>query len=117
MGTLFWLIAGHALGDFSLQSDAMAKGKNRNRDVSHLVPPGQTLQKVWPFYLSAHALIMGSLVALATGSIVLGVCETITHWLIDFGKCDNRYGIYCDQAMHLTLKLVWFLIAITGVLV
>lgn len=31
LSTLVALLMGHALADFALQSDAMAKGKNRNR--------------------------------------------------------------------------------------
>lgn len=42
------LLMGHALADFSLQTDTMAKGKNRNRkpDMS-VVPPGQKYQPTW----------------------------------------------------------------------
>ena len=30
---LFWLLVGHAMADFPLQSSKMAEGKNRNREI------------------------------------------------------------------------------------
>ena len=108
MSTLFWLLIGHAVADYPLQTDAMAKGKNRNRPLDlSLVPPGQTPQVFWPWMLSAHAAVHAGAVALATGSVELGCAEFAAHWLIDFGKCDSRYGIHVDQCLHLACKVLW----------
>ncbi len=107
----WWLIVGHAVMDFWAQSDSLAKMKNRNRDSSAFVPPGQTPQVIWPYALTAHSLMHGAAVALITGSIVLGIAETFTHWWIDFGKCENFYGIHKDQAMHIGFKFLWCCLA------
>lgn len=105
---LFWLIVGHAVMDFSLQGEAMAKFKNRqNHPDSKLVPS-------WPYWLGAHALEHGACVTLATGSIVLGLCETLSHGVIDFGKCENWYGPHIDQGLHLSCKAVWVSIVLAG---
>lgn len=111
----FRLLCGHAIADFALQSDWMAKAKNRHR-----APPGYDpklhgpLQRVWPYVLSAHALTHGLAVLLATGSYVLGAAETVAHWLIDFGKCERWYGIHTDQAIHLMCKVSWLVLAMRG---
>ncbi len=102
------LLMGHALADFSFQSDSMAKGKNRNRkpDMS-VVPSGQQYQPTWFYWLSAHALIHGMAVWLITGSIYMGCAESVCHLVIDFGKCESWYGIHVDQSAHILCKVVW----------
>jgi len=102
---LFWLLVGHAFADFVFQSDSMAKGKNRHRKTEP--PPGAVYTPCWPYWLTAHALVHGGTVALITGSFFLGVLETLAHWVIDFGKCENWYGVHTDQALHIICKLVW----------
>jgi hypothetical protein len=109
---LFWLVTSHAVMDFWAQSDALAKMKNRHRDPAAFCPPGQKPQAMWGYALTAHALMHGAGVALVTGSVSLGIAETASHWLIDFGKCDNLYGIHCDQALHIACKLVWLAVAL-----
>lgn len=105
----FSLLCSHAVCDFALQSDVMAKGKNRHNRTTP--PPGAKYQPSWAHWLTAHALIHGAGVALVTGIWWLGLAETVAHWLIDFNKCDNRYGINTDQSLHITCKIVWLLIA------
>ncbi len=102
------LLMGHALADFALQSDSMAKGKNRNRMVDlSIVPPGQKYQVSWQYWLSAHALIHGMAVWLITGNIYIGFYEICCHWVIDFGKCESWYGIHEDQTAHIVCKILW----------
>jgi hypothetical protein len=107
MKTLFLLLAAHAFADYVFQSDFMAKGKNR-RTKPFNVPPGQTPQAIWPYVLTSHALVHGALVYFATGNLYLGLAETACHWLIDFGKCENWYGIHVDQIAHIACKLAWW---------
>lgn len=107
--TLFALIVGHALADYPLQTDFLARGKNRHNCGD--VPPGAKRQTIWPYCLSAHALIHGGAVVLITGSAALGIVETLLHWAIDFGKCENWYGIHADQGAHVACKLLWAVIA------
>ena len=42
-----------------------------------------------------------------TGSITLGVLETLSHMLIDDFKCANRISYDLDQALHVGCKVVW----------
>ena len=104
------LLMGHAVADCALQSDSMARGKNRNR-VPLNIPSGQKRQIAWPYFLTSHALIHGASVFVITGSIWLGISETIAHWFIDFGKCENWYGIHLDQSLHIGCKLLWIFLA------
>ena len=105
---LFYLLVSHTICDFTFQTESMAKGKNRNRkpDMS-VVPPGQNYQPTWVYWLTSHALIHGGGVALVTGNIWLGISETVAHWLIDFFKCENFYGIHVDQSLHIACKFIW----------
>ncbi len=96
---LWWLVVGHAAGDFWLQSDTVAKCKNQRTNPMPAVP--------WYYWLGAHALMHGGIVALVTGSITLGVLETITHAGLDWMKCEGRTTIHEDQAWHLVCKGVW----------
>lgn len=112
-----YLIMGHALADFGLQSEAMAKGKNFNRPVDlSKIPPGQTVQTVWPYWMASHCLIHGGVVALLTGSWELGLAEFGFHWVIDCAKCGNTTGIHMDQFLHFACKVVWVLLVSLGTL-
>jgi len=109
---LWWLIVGHCIADFWAQSPDMAKGKNRHRVIDPAsLPPGQTLQRVWPYFLTAHAVIHGAAVAAITGNVWLGLAETAAHWVIDFSKCEGWFGIHVDQALHGACKIAWWALA------
>lgn len=103
------LISSHAVMDFWAQSDALAQMKNRNRPNTR-VPPGQAPQVIWPYALSAHAIHHGVGVGVVTGSVWLGLAEAVAHGLIDFGKCENWYGIHVDQAAHIACKCMWVVV-------
>ena len=105
----FKLAVGWAIADFGLQLDAMAKGKNRHRQAPDLVPEGQKPVAVWPYYLTAHALIHAGMVWWATGSIWLGLTEFVLHWLIDYAKCENLTNPHGDQLLHLICRLLYLL--------
>lgn len=110
---LFKLLCGHAIADYALQSDFMARNKNRN-----MIPVGYDpalhgpMQKIWPYVLTSHALIHGSFVFMATGRYELGIAETVSHCVIDFGKCEKWYGIHTDQIAHILCKVLWMYLAI-----
>ena len=88
MTDLFALLIGHAVADFALQSDSMARGKNRHRLTEG--PPGQTRQTVWPYWLAAHALVHAGAVWVITGSWELAAVEYGLHVLIDFAEATAR---------------------------
>jgi hypothetical protein len=119
-GVLLWLLVGHAIADFWAQSDALAQMKNRNRPNTR-VPPGQAPQVMWPYALTAHALMHGAATAavlmwtvgldpVMAGNFLLA--EAASHWAIDFGKCENWYGIHVDQALHGAFKVFWVLLTV-----
>lgn len=111
---VFWFLVGHAVADFWAQSDSVAKMKNRHRDPAQFAPPGQKPQAMWAYALTAHALMHGAAVVLVTGSLALGVVETVAHWMIDFGKCENWYGIHVDQSLHLACKAIYVIVIVAG---
>ena len=115
MELLVMLLVVHAVADFALQSNDMAKGKNRNQphDLSK-IPLGQTPMVIWPYWLTSHALIHGGAVSLITGIWWLGLIETVIHWTIDYAKCENWTGIHTDQGLHVACKIIWWIIIINS---
>ena len=101
---LFLLLAGHALGDYPLQGQYMSDAKNRHTEHG---------KDVWWMVLTSHSLIQGAIVALITSSIILGILETICHWIIDFMKCDNKIDYKTDQFLHVICKFLWFYILVS----
>ncbi len=110
LALLFFLIAAHALMDYSLQNGTMATCKCRNCDhpVAKSVP--------WFYWLTAHAALHGA----AVGAVIrwfgfdwniavgFAIAETVVHWIIDHGKCQKWYGIHVDQALHVACKFLWW---------
>lgn len=93
---LFFAFAiAHALADFPLQGEYLAKSKVRRtaRD-----------RQEWFIALTAHSLIHGGAVWLISGSPVLGAAEVVLHGLIDFGKGEEKFDLATDQVLHLTCK-------------
>ena len=101
MTVLWWLLVGHAVCDYPLQGDFLARGKNHKNPI-----PGVP----WMQCLCAHALIQAGAVTLVTGSVALGLAEFVCHFSIDFGKCSGWYGFNLDQSMHVACKAAWLLV-------
>lgn len=115
---LFFLLAGHALMDFALQTDVIATAKCRrsNHPVHQSVP--------WYYWLSAHALLHG----LAVGVVVrwfgydwpvavgFALAETVVHWAIDLLKCEKVFNIHVDQGLHALCKVAWWGLLASGVI-
>ncbi|HEX7991407.1 MAG TPA: DUF3307 domain-containing protein [Stenotrophomonas sp.] len=96
--TFVLLIVGHALADYPLQGEFLSRAKNRFSPL-----PGVP----WYQALAAHAVIHGGMVGCITGSILLGVFETLAHALIDDLKCGHRISYNVDQLLHVLCKLLW----------
>jgi hypothetical protein len=96
------LTAAHAICDYPLQGDFLARAKNRAAPIAG-VP--------WYQALGAHAIIHGGAVALLTGIPFLGLLEAAAHAFIDDLKCTGRIGFNVDQAAHIGCKLLWAAIA------
>ena len=104
MTLFFKLLIGHALADFVLQTDTMARSKDRHgefaKTVSDSFPP-------WYYWLAAHALIHGGVVFMVTGSALFGLVETLLHGAIDIAKCERWIGFHQDQALHVLCKVAY----------
>jgi len=96
--TFALLLAGHAVADYPLQGDFLAKAKNRANPI-----PGVP----WYHGLLPHAAIHGGMVGLITGSLTLGVAEFVAHCFIDDAKCMGRISYNTDQALHVACKVLW----------
>jgi hypothetical protein len=111
------LLVGHALADYPLQGDFLARAKNYRQPI-----PGVP----WIHGLFWHSVIHGGVVGLITGSVWLGVAETGVHLVIDHAKCMGWFGpsdgasyyvqraFHLDQALHVLCKLVWVAILLWG---
>ncbi|MEY4641923.1 MAG: hypothetical protein RLZZ227_1917 [Pseudomonadota bacterium] len=101
MTLFFQLLIGHAIGDFVLQPNPMSSGKNRHNRLQDQYGDGFP---PWYYWLSAHALTHAGIVYIVTGSALCALLECISHWLIDFGKCEKNYSLHVDQCLHLLVK-------------
>ncbi len=88
----------HALADFPLQGDYIAKQKSRAQADSF---------SVWVIALSAHCVIHAGGVWLVSGSLAFGIAELGAHALIDGYKGEGKIGIVADQVLHLACKVVY----------
>lgn len=98
------MVAAHALADYPLQGDFLAKAKNHTAPI-----PGV------PFYqaLAAHSAIHAGFVGVITGSVWLALAEFVIHGITDYAKCDRRISYNTDQAIHIGCKIVWAAIAVS----
>lgn len=92
------LVVGHALADYPLQGDFLARAKNRASPI-----PGVP----WWQALGAHAIIHGGFVAIVTRSPALGVAESLVHAITDDLKCRGKISFNQDQAIHAVCKAAW----------
>jgi hypothetical protein len=97
----------HALVDFPLQGDYIAKQKARR----HADNPS-----VWIVALTAHCVIHGGGVWLVSGSLAFGFAELVLHALIDLGKGEEKFGLVTDQLLHVACKLAYALLLGFGVI-
>jgi hypothetical protein len=95
------LVVGHAIADYPMQGDFLARAKNRTAPI-----PGVP----WYQALMAHAGIHGGFVGIITGSVWLGIAEFLIHAAIDDAKCRGRISYNTDQALHIGCKVLWVLI-------
>ena len=94
------LLACHALADYPLQGDWLAKAKNHRLEIV----PGE---RIWPLALASHAAIHALFVGAVTGSMTLAIIEFFAHAVIDWMKCDGAFGYNADQAAHIACKVIY----------
>ena len=92
------LLIAHALADYPLQGEVLARAKRR-----HCVNP------ILPWYqaLAVHAALHGLFVGLLTRSLWFGLAETAVHFGIDYYRCDEKLTRGQDQALHVACKAAW----------
>ena len=93
---LFWLLVAHAVCDYPLQGDFLAKAKNHTAPI-----PGID----WWIALAAHSAIHAGAVAYITGSVLIGVWEFFAHFCIDHAKCAGETSFRTDQLLHVLCKV------------
>ena len=98
MPILFWLLVGHAVCDFPLQGDFLAKAKNYKTAITGIP---------WIYALFMHSLIHAGMVAMVTGSLYLAICELVIHIVTDALKCADVFGFKTDQAIHIACKFLY----------
>lgn len=99
----FTLLIGHALCDFPLQGDFLAKLKN-----PELFPQ----ERMWMWGLLWHSLIHAGAVLLITESYSLAILECVSHMVIDYFKCKRRLSFAGDQFLHIAFKALWAFLAV-----
>lgn len=95
-----YLLGWHAIADYPLQGDFLAKAKNHTAPI-----PGID----WWIALLNHSAIHAVGVAFITGSVPLACAEFVLHSVTDWLKCDGRISFRVDQAVHVGCKLIWAL--------
>ncbi len=98
LGPLIAMIIGHALADYPLQGDFLAKAKNE----ADPIPGVPWWQAMW-----AHCAIHAGAVLLITGSAFLAALEFIAHFAIDRAKCMGLISYNTDQFLHVACKILW----------
>ena len=100
----YQLLIGHAVADFVLQPSPMSSGKNRHQQLTEKhgegFPP-------WYYWLSAHSLTHAGIVYLITSSLAYALIETLSHFVIDFLKCERSINLHQDQALHIAFKALY----------
>lgn len=92
------MVIAHAVCDYPLQGDFLAKAKNPSAPIAGIP---------WQWAMGAHAAIHAGAVWMFTGSLLLACCEFAAHWIIDSVKCAGGISFGTDQALHIACKAAW----------
>lgn len=100
---LILLLLMHALADFPLQGDFLARAKFGNMPGI----PG------W-YALATHSLIHAGFVFWITDSLVFFTVEFVAHYVIDTLKTKNRISFSVDQVLHIACKVAYAAVIVYG---
>lgn len=92
------LLTWHALADYPLQGDFLARGKNRHAPIDGI--PADLCMR-------AHCWIHAGGVLVITGSVVCALIEHVLHWAIDDAKCGGHTSFRTDQRLHVACKVAY----------
>ncbi len=107
------LAVGHALADFPLQGEFLAKCKNRHA-LKALNDPERP-PSIWVVCMLVHCLIHAGMVWWITGNFVFGLIELVVHFIIDVVKCEGYSSFNSDQMLHFLCKLAYVGMAFAGI--
>ena len=102
---LLLLLVGHALADYPLQGDFLAKAKQGSFAATGI--PG------W-YALAMHSLIHAGFVYWFTNSVTLACIEFVGHSLIDTLKTRRHISFMVDQFLHIVMKVGYAVAVIHG---
>jgi hypothetical protein len=130
--TILLLFAGHALCDYPLQGDFLARAKNHRTQPCSC---GKTVTRIkgspieawgngpevckdnhwhqgivlmpWWQALLAHSLIHSGMVLLITHNLWFALAELVIHCATDYAKCNGNIDFQEDQFVHYSCKLLW----------
>lgn len=114
--TLFvWLVIGHLLGDWVLQNDWMAKGKQQN----WINRAGLTHFSLYTATVLAALGLAGWRERSPGQLLAIGVSLFVTHWVIDAGRLAERWGHFYRQSnveiVRLMVDQTFHLLVLAGV--
>jgi hypothetical protein len=105
MDILFFLILGHLVGDYALQTDFMAENKGKSPLVlsAHVAI---YVASLWAFFMFYSILYQPGLFFKLATLLFLGFVY-IEHWLQDYLKnrhkeCSKQM-YYLDQVLHISI--------------
>jgi hypothetical protein len=109
MDLIIFLLLGHYIGDFGLQTDRMAADKknSKSRLTLHVFTYTITICMSFMLYWALEGMdnpVSGALLAMLT------VILFATHWLQDYikGRLGNSKQLYyIDQSLHMVLLVVF----------
>lgn len=100
MNNILWLVLGHYLLDYPLQTDYMANNKCKEL-----------------YIMFVHSVIYGlgiSFILNVVGEFIIydAIILVMSHMMIDSIKCrlkNNNMGLYIDQSLHLLINIGLYL--------
>jgi hypothetical protein len=101
------LLGLHALADYPLQGAYLSSLKYPGSPDAKWLGRG-----AWKQGLVAHSQIHGLFVGIATGSLWLGLAETVAHGAIDYAKSRRWINSVQDQGLHYLCKAIWAALAV-----
>lgn len=113
---LFFLLMGHFLGDFALQSDRVAARKQQSKKVLtyHVV----LYTSVIMFAIFIGLLYNGSMAFFTVTTLAVFAVVFVAHWIQDYLKAfkfnGTKQAFYFDQAVHVLVLFAIRIFAYNG---
>lgn len=115
---LFLFFIGHFIGDFTLQTEYMALGKNKYNPLpntswywpmlAHNCTHGIIVFGISMIMLSLYSLY--PIIVIMNISMIFCLLEIVLHFVIDTIKCKKVINYNIDQFLHLFCKIIWFIL-------